>query len=35
MCSSTVAMSRPFTEVARETLDWLDGVLGPVAPGSP
>jgi pimeloyl-ACP methyl ester carboxylesterase len=25
----------PFTEVARETLDWLDGVLGPVAPGSP
>jgi formylglycine-generating enzyme required for sulfatase activity/dienelactone hydrolase len=25
----------PFTEVARETLDWLDGILGPVAPGSP
>jgi dipeptidyl aminopeptidase/acylaminoacyl peptidase len=23
----------PFTEVARETLDWLDRFLGPVAPG--
>ena len=25
----------PFTEVARETIDWLDRVLGPVAPGPP
>ncbi len=23
----------PFTGVARETIDWLDRVLGPVAPG--
>jgi formylglycine-generating enzyme required for sulfatase activity len=25
----------PFTELARETIDWLDRVLGPVAPGPP
>ena len=25
----------PFTEVARETIDWLDRALGPVAPGRP
>ncbi|MBK9967906.1 MAG: protein kinase [Holophagales bacterium] len=25
----------PFTGVARETIDWLDRVLGPVAPGPP
>jgi hypothetical protein len=25
----------PFTEVARETIDWLDRFLGPVAPGPP
>ncbi len=25
----------PVTGVARETMDWLDRVLGPVAPGPP
>ena len=25
----------PFTDVARETIDWLDRCLGPVATGPP